>query len=162
MNRRVNRIKVALGGASNRKNESKTSKILKQLKILKDEVLDYGCGYGFDAMKNNWDRYDPYYYDIEIKKTYQNIVCINVLSAVSSLVRQEIIAKINDILRDTGIAYLCVPRNLPKIGKYSGYQRRPQNYVILTLPSIYLDKDIEIYEFKKNSSYKDKTKNIGE
>ncbi len=34
MNRRVNRIKVALGGASNRKNESKTSKILKQLKIL--------------------------------------------------------------------------------------------------------------------------------
>lgn len=162
MNKRVNRIKIALGGAANRKNESKTSKILTQLKILGNEVLDYGCGYGFDAMKNNWDRYDPYYYDIEIKKSYQNIICINVLSAVSSTVRQEIISKINYFLKPTGIAYLCVPRNLPKTGKYSGYHRRPQNYVILTLSSIYLDKDIEIYEFKKNSSYKDKTNNIGE
>ena len=159
---RVNKTKVLLGGAMNRKNPSKSSSILLNLKILSDDVLDYGCGYGFDADYYKWDKFDPYYFDYYPDKKYSNIVCINVLNVVSKKIRKEIITNIQDLLKEDGKAYLCVPRNIPIKGKYSGFERRPQNYVILSLKSIYNDKDIEIYELEKNSSYTDKTFNIGE
>lgn len=159
---RVNKTKVLLGGAIKRKNPSYTSDVLKKLKILSDNVLDYGCGYGFDADYNKWEKYDPCYFDNFPIKKFTNIVCINVLNVVSSKIREEIITNIKDLLEDNGVAYLCVPRNIPVGGKYSNFERRPQNYVILTLNSIYKDKKIEIYELKKNSSYKDETCNIGE
>ena len=66
------------------------------------------------------------------------------------------------MLEDYGLAYLIAPRNIPKKGKYSNFQRRPQNYVILSLKSIYNDKNLEIYELKKDDKYVDKTHNIGE
>lgn len=159
---RVNKTKVLLGGAIKRKNPSYTSDVLKKLKILSDNVLDYGCGYGFDADYNKWEKYDPCYFDNFPIKKFTNIVCINVLNVVSSKIREEIITNIKDLLEDNGVAYLCVPRNIPVGGKYSNFERRPQNYVILTLNSIYKDKKIEIYELKKKSSYKDQTCNIGE
>ena len=64
------------------------------------------------------------------------------------------------MLKEDGNAYFGIPRNLPVKGKLSGYARRPQNYVVLTLESMYKDNKIEIYKFSKNSVYKDKTKNI--
>ena len=60
---RVNKTKVLLGGAIKRKNPSKASSILINLKILDNNVLDYGCGYGFDADFYSWEKYDPYYFD---------------------------------------------------------------------------------------------------
>ena len=84
MNKRVNRVKVSLGGAIKRKNPSKASILYKQLNLLKGRILDYGCGYGFDAEVNNWESYDPYYNDIKIEGLFDTIVCTNVLSAVSS------------------------------------------------------------------------------
>ena len=159
---RVNKTKVLLGGAMNRKNPSKASCILNNLNILNNDVLDFGCGYGFDANYYKWDKFDPYYYDHYPNKKFKNIVCINVLNVVSKKIRKEIISNIQDLLIDDGIAYLCVPRNIPLKGKYSGFERRPQNYVTLTLKSIYTDKAIEIYELLKNSIYEDKTFNIGE
>lgn len=161
-NLRVNRVKVSRGGAMKRTSLSKSSGILKNLNVLKGDILDYGCGYGFDADHFGWSKYDPYYHDVEVKSLFNTIVCINVLSAVSSTIRSEIIDNIKNLLVDDGIAYLCVPRNLPVKGKFSGFQRRPQNYVILTLNSIYQDSDIEIYKLCKNDNYKDKTNNIGE
>ena len=67
-----------------------------------------------------------------------------------------------ELLEPNGIGYLVCPRNVPLKGKYSNFERRPQNYVILTLNSIYKDKHLEIYELKKDSIYIDKTFNIGE
>jgi hypothetical protein len=159
---RVNKTKVLIGGALKRKNPSKASTIFEQLKILSSDTLDYGCGYGFDADYNKWAKYDPYYFDDYPKKQFQNLVCINVLNVVSSKIRDEIITNIQELLNAEGIAYLVCPRNIPIKGKYSNFERRPQNYVILTLPSIYKDKNLEIYELKKKSIYEDKTKNIGE
>ena len=40
---RVNKTKVLLGGAMNRKTPSKASCILSKLNILSNDVLDYGC-----------------------------------------------------------------------------------------------------------------------
>lgn len=159
---RVNKTKVLLGGAMKRKSPSKSSLILDKLEILNNNILDYGCGYGFDADHFNWDKFDPCYFDNYPSKKYNNIVCINVLNVVSKKIRKEIITNIQELLVKDGIAYLCVPRNIPVKGKYSGFERRPQNYVILSLDSIYNDKNLEIYELKKNSIYEDKTFNIGE
>ena len=159
---RVNKTKVLIGGALKRKNQSKASTIFKQLNILSEDILDYGCGYGFDADYNKWNKYDPYYFDNYPIRKFKNIVCINVLNVVSSKIREEIITNIQELLKPNGIAYLVCPRNIPIKGKYSNFQRRPQNYVILTLNSIYKDKNLEIYELKKDSKYIDKTSNIGE
>lgn len=159
---RVNKTKVLLGGAIKRKNPSKSAEILNKLNVLTTNVLDYGCGYGFDADVNGWDKYDPFYFDNYPTKLYTNIVCINVLNVVSSKIRKEIITNIQSLLEDGGISYLCVPRNVPVNGKFSGFERKPQNYVILSLHSIYKDKNIEVYELKKDSTYEDKTFNVGE
>ena len=161
-NNRINRVKVSLGGAPKRKSESQPSKILNKLKLLNGRILDYGCGYGFDADKNNWEKYDPYYFDNKIEGNFDTIVCINVISAVSSKIRKEILNNIQELLNESGKAYLSVPRNIPVKGKFSGYERRPQSYVILTLKSVYMDKKIEIYELNKKDKFKDKTYRIGE
>jgi hypothetical protein len=162
MSKRMNRVKVSLGGAIQRKTPSKASIIYKNLNILKGRILDYGCGYGLDAKVNNWESYDPYYNDVKLEGLFDTIVCTNVLSAVSSKIRIEIIENIRDLLKEDGCAYFAMPRNLPVKGKLSGYARRPQNYVVLTLESIYKDNKIEIYKFKKFSKFVDKTKNINE
>ena len=159
---RVNKTKVLIGGALKRKNPSKSSTIFEQLNILSENTLDYGCGYGFDAIYNKWYKYDPYYFDNYPIKKYENIVCINVLNVVSSKIRKEIITNMQELLEPNGIGYLVYPRNVPLKGKYSNFERRPQNYVILILNSIYKDKHLEIYELKKDSIYMDKTFNIGE
>jgi len=159
---RVNKTKVLLGGAMKRKNPGKSAEILNKLNILTTNVLDYGCGYGYDADVNGWDKFDPYYFDNYPTKKFKNIVCINVLNVVSSKIRKEIISNIQSLLEEDGISYLCVPRNVPIKGKYSGFERRPQNYVILSLNSIYKDKNVEIYELKKDITYEDTTFNIGE
>jgi len=159
---RVNKTKVLIGGALKRKNPSKSSTIFEQLNILSENTLDYGCGYGFDAIYNKWYKYDPYYFDNYPIKKYENIVCINVLNVVSSKIRKEIITNMQELLEPNGIGYLVYPRNVPLKGKYSIFERRPQNYVILILNSIYKDKHLEIYELKKDSIYMDKTFNIGE
>ena len=162
MSKRINRVKVSLGGAIKRKTPSKASLLYNKLNILKGRVLDYGCGYGLDAEINKWESYDPYYNDIILNGKFDTIVCTNVLSAVSSKIRHQIIENIRELLNEDGFAYFAVPRNLPIKGKLSGYERRPQNFILLTLESVYLDKDIEIYKFNKISEYKDKTNNICE
>ena len=159
---RVNKTKVLRGGAMKRTNPSKAAEILVNLDVLGTNVLDYGCGYGFDAAHYGWSSYDPYYNDIEITETYENVVCINVLNVVSSKIRKEIIENIKSHLTETGIAYLYIPRNVPIKGKFSGFERRPQNYVVLSLKSIYKDNNGEIYELNKNDIVKDTTINIGE
>ena len=133
-----------------------------QFPVKTVSMYDYGCGYGLDAEVNNWESYDPYYNDIKVEGVFDTIVCTNVLSAVSSKIRSQIIENIRDLLKEDGNAYFGIPRNLPIKGKLSGYARRPQNYVVLTLESMYKDNKIEIYKFSKNNFFKDKTKNICE
>ena len=159
---RVNKTKVLLGGAMKRKNPSKAATVLQELNVISDNVLDYGCGYGFDADYFGWEKYDPHYFDDYPTKQFDTIVCNYVMNVVSSRTRQEIIENIKELLTEDGKAYLTAPRNIPVGGKYSGYQRRPQNYVTLSLNSIYCDKNIEIYELNKYDEYVDTTRNIGE
>src|SRR4051812_16936113 len=50
-----------LGGAIQRGTVSKTALFLEEHQLLRGRVLDYGCGFGFDANHFGWEAYDPHY-----------------------------------------------------------------------------------------------------
>lgn len=108
-------------------------------------------------------KYDPYYLCDDITgKTFDIIICTNVLSAVSRKVREQIIKYIQSYLKDDGKAYLNLPRNLSIGGKFAGYNHIPQNYVILEgLNTIHHEnRKYEIMVLEKTSTYIDKTKEV--
>jgi len=144
-NTRIDRGKVARGGAPKRKFPSRAATFIHENGLDIGRVLDYGCGYGLDADTFGWEKFDPYYCDSIIKGQFDTIICINVLSAISPLHESLIIEKIQKLLKKGAKAYLCVPRNLPIEGKLSGYNRRPQRYIILNYPSIEKNDNFEIY-----------------
>lgn len=154
---RIDRGKVARGGAPLRKYPSKGATYLVKNKLVTGRTLDYGCGYGLDAETFGWESYDPYYNPVIINGVFDTIVCTNVFSAVSRVFREEILKSMLILLSDSGKGYIIVPRNIPLRGKYSGFNRRPQYHVILTLDSVYKDTDMEIYLLKKDSVCDDKT-----
>lgn len=168
--------KRAWGGAIKRTKPSAAGEILAQ--EIKDaihigwcpeepRVLDYGCGYGFDADHFGWDSFDPYYRPNKIEGPYDFIICSNVINALSRRNRHKVIDKIKALLKGKGshylpgMAYLTVPRNIPKTGKL-GIHHSLQNYVVLTLPTHMGSHEtggkFEIYQLTKGAKFKDKTK----
>lgn len=147
--KRIDKGKVARAGASKRKFPSKPATFIHQMGLDKGRVLDYGSGYGLDAETFSWESFDPYYNDIKLNGLFDTIICINVISAVSAVNETIIINSIIDLLKPNGKAYLSVPRNLPKEGKLSGYNRRPQRWVTLNYPSIEQNSKFEIYLLEK-------------
>lgn len=163
---RIDRGKVARGGAPVRNFPSRGATYLVDNHLIppgrpkvtnEERTLDYGCGHGLDAETYGWESYDPYYNPVKLKGGFDTIVCTNVLNTVSKLFRIEIVESMRGLLKETGIAYIIVPRNIPIKGRYSGFHRRPQYHVVLSLDSIYKDDLFEIYLFKKDSIYVDKT-----
>ncbi len=146
-----------LGGAVRRETVSKTARFLDERRLLRGRVLDYGCGFGFDADHFGWDSYDPYYRSSEPEGPYDTVVCNLVLNVLSQRHRARALAAIRDLLSVDGRAYLAVPRNVPVEGKL-GIHHSLQNYVRLTLPSVFADDRLEIYEFGKHSQFEDLTR----
>lgn len=151
---RIDRQKRAWGGAIKRTSPSRAASFLADK--VKGRVLDYGCGWGFDADHYGWDGYDPYYRPKKLEGLYNTITCTNVINALTRNNRAKVISKIQELLTEDGIAYLSVPRNVPVTGKL-GIHHSLQNYVVLTLPSIFCDTEFEIYKLEKTSIFKDKT-----
>ena len=152
--RRIDRGKVARGGASKRTVPSLGATWLHENGLDQGKVLDFGCGYGMDADTFGWDKYDPHYFSESalesMNEMYDTVVCTYVLSAVSRKVAESILNDIFSVLKPAeGIAYFVVPRNLPKEGKLSGYARRPQSNVIMKGDGVstvhMVEKKFEIY-----------------
>ena len=154
---RIDRAKRALGGAIKRAKPSRAATIIAEQGRAIGRVLDYGCGFGFDAETYGWEGYDPYYRPSEPEPLYDTVVCISVLNALSRNNRTKVITRIRSLLATDGRAYLAVPRDLPVTGKL-GMHHSLQNYVVLTLPSIYRDERLEIYEMTRTAEFEDKTK----
>lgn len=154
---RIDRAKRALGGAIKRTKPSRAANIIAEQGRAVGRVLDYGCGFGFDAETYGWEAYDPYYRPAEPEPPYDTIICISVLNALSRNNRAKVITRIRGLLAKDGRAYLAVPRDLPVKGKL-GMHHSLQNYVVLTLPSIYRDEHLEIYEMAREAEFQDKTK----
>jgi hypothetical protein len=154
---RIDKGKRALGGAIKRTEPSRAATILVERNLIEGRTLDYGCGHGFDAATFGWEAYDPYYRPAEPAGPYDTIVCTLVLNALSRANRARVLARIQALLDDSGQAYLGVARDLPRSGKL-GMHHSLQNYVVLTLPSIYADERLEIYLLTKTATFEDKTR----
>jgi hypothetical protein len=153
---KTDRQKRNIGGATRRNRPSLGAFTLTTMGKVKGRTLDFGCGFGYDAEHFGWDSYDPYYFPEEPKGEYETIVCINVLNAITRTWREYAINHMKMLLSTQGVAYLSVPRTIPLTGKICDF-KRAQHHVVLTLPSVFKSKKIEIYELRKDSEYEDLT-----
>lgn len=145
-----------LGGAVRREQVSTTAQVLVDKKLVRGRVLDYGCGYGFDADHFGWDSYDPHYRQKILTGTYDTVICNHVANMLTRCSRQRLYEQLDNLLSADGVAYISVSRKIPTNGK-AGLRKRIQNYVVLSLPSIYLDGNIEIYKLTKGQLFEDNT-----
>jgi len=142
--------------AMSRKKPSSPMVVLNKKGLLKDKMLDFGCGKGFDADYFKMDKYDPYHFSSfnillnKISQDYDVITCNYVLNVVNKTQEKTIIDQIKNLLKTGGTAYLAVRRDIIKEGftKKSTYQRN----VILDLPILKETKGFCIYILCPNKS----------
>lgn len=154
---RGHRFVKELGGAFPRTEPSRTAQFLVQKHLIKGRTLDYGCGYGVDAKAFKWESYDPYYQQKLPPGPFDTIVCNLVANTLIRSSRLKLYKALEELLAENGKAYIAVARNIPQRGK-CGPRHRIQNYVILTLPTAFSDKDLEVYVLAKGQVFEDKTK----
>ncbi len=100
--------KAHLTAITRRKLSLPTAQLLKTGE-LQGNVLDYGCGRGFDADFLGTDRYDPYYYPEVPTGQYDTIICNYVLNVIPKhLDRLKVIRAIVNLLVPGGVAYVTV------------------------------------------------------
>jgi len=148
-----------LGGAVRRSSVSFGAAWLVNQNLMRGRVLDYGCGFGFDADHFGWEGFDPCYRQIELKGGYDTVICNHVLNMLTRSSRERVIENIRSLLTESGIAWLIVPRNIPETGK-AALRKRIQNYVVFTLPSVYADEKLEIYRMTRSCGFEDNTSEI--
>ena len=148
-----------LGGAIRRETVSKTARFLEQHQLLRGRVLDYGCGFGFDADHFGWEAYDPHYRQKLPVGLFDTVVCNHVVNMLTRESRRELFGAIQSLLAFEGKVYVSVSRKIPRTGKIA-MRRRVQNYVVLTLPSLFRDDELEIYRLGVGSDFKDLTQEI--
>ena len=116
--------------------------------LLNDDILDYGCGKGYDAITGMLRKYDPHFFPKMPKGQFDVVICSYVLNVLPKEKEAEVIRDIKKKLKKGGRAYITVRRNLKKDGYTSTgtYQR----LVYLNLAKIYEDSDLCIYRTTKN------------
>ena len=148
-----------LGGAIRRETVSQTARFLDERRLLRGRVLDYGCGFGFDADHFGWEAYDPHYRQKPPEGLFDTVVCNHVANMLTRDSRQELFRTLQALLAPQGKAYVSVSRKIPKAGKVA-LRKRIQNYVVLTLPSLFRDGELEIYRLEAGSAFEDLTQEV--
>jgi SAM-dependent methyltransferase len=157
--RRGFRFIKELGGAVRRGTVSKTARFLGERGLLRGRVLDYGCGFGFDAERFGWEAYDPHYRQKPPDGLFDTIVCNHVANMLTRDSRQKLFQAIHALLAPQGKAYMSVSRKIPRSGKVA-MRKRIQNYVVLTMPSLFRDDELEIYRLEVGRDFEDLTQEI--
>lgn len=103
-------------------------------KLLKENILDFGCGYGKDVEELNkiglnTVGYDKYYQPVFPKDKFNTIICQFVLNTVDEKEQESIIKQIKSLLKQNGKAYITVRRGLKE-------NNNKQRNVILPFKSI--------------------------
>ena len=129
---------------------------LKQNNLLKGEILDFGCGFGFDTdelQKEGFDivGYDNYYRPEYPTKRFDTIICNYVLNVLEPKEQAEVLMEVSELLKPTGTAYFTVRRDLKSEGFRIHYVHKQPTYqcnVVLPYKSVFLNENCEIYEYK--------------
>lgn len=99
--------------AKERETISMPTRKLIELKLLKGNILDFGCGFGKDVeiLKErgyNIEGYDPYYYPKFPNKKFDTILCNYVLNVLLPTEQTEVLMTISELLKPTGSAFYSV------------------------------------------------------
>lgn len=148
-----------LGGAIRRETVSITAQVLQKRSLLQGRILDYGCGFGFEADHFGWEAFDPYYRQKAPEGVFDTIVCNHVANMLTRSSRHKLFQDIMALLAPQGTAFVSVSRKIPTSGKLA-IRKRIQNYVVLTLPSVFCDAELEIYRLEPASAFEDLTREI--
>lgn len=143
--------------AINRKAPSFPTKWLLQSNLIKGTTLDFGSGKGKDYqhLKQQGvkcEEYDSYYAPYFPRKQYDTIICHYVLNVVDRMKQTSILAEVSYLLKQNGIAYFTVRRDLKKEGiRIHAIYKKPTYQCNVTLPfkSIFKNKHCEIYKYQK-------------
>jgi ATP adenylyltransferase len=114
-------------------------RLLEEEGLLVGRVLDYGCGYGYDAELMGFEAYDPNFFPRMPKGKFDTIICNYVLNVVPEKVQSWIIQDIENRLTPDGFAYLTVRRDLDG-------SEPTQRIVYLNLPVVISLNGLCIYE----------------
>lgn len=124
--------------------------------FLQGEVLDYGCGYGFDTdyLKSHGIDivgYDNYYRPTYPNKRFDTIICNYVLNVLEPEPQAEVLMEVSELLKPGGIAFFTVRRDLTKEGYRMHYVHKKMTYqcnVVLPYESIFRNEYCEIYKYR--------------
>lgn len=145
--------------AKQRDKMSYPARILFEKGLLKDNVLDFGCGFGKDVedLKKkiiSIDGYDPHYFPEYPTNKFDTIICIYVLNVLMPQDQAKILFEISQLLKADGKAYFVVRRDVI----YPGFrmhkihnEKTYQCNVILPFKSLLKTDSFEIYEYQHYS-----------
>lgn len=129
---------------------------LKQSNLLKGEILDFGCGFGFDTedlKAQGFDvvGYDNFYRPEYPEKRFDTIICNYVLNVLEPNEQAEVLMSVAELLKPTGKAYFAVRRDLKSEGFRTHYVHKLPTYqsnVLLPYTSLFSNENCEIYEYQ--------------
>lgn len=132
------------------------TRLLKERKLLIGDILDFGCGFGFDTddlQKSGYNivGYDNYYRPELPKKRFDTIICNYVLNVLEPNEQAEVLMSVSELLKPTGKAYFAVRRDLKSEGFRTHYVHKQPTYqsnVILPYKSLFQNESCEIYEYQ--------------
>lgn len=129
---------------------------LKEHGLLKAEILDFGCGFGYDTdelQKQGFDiqGYDNYHRPEYPQKRFDTIICNYVLNVLEPNEQAEVLMSVSELLKPTGKAYFAVRRDLKNEGFRTHYVHKLPTYqsnVLLPYKSMFANENCEIYEYQ--------------
>ncbi|MBO5829040.1 MAG: HIT domain-containing protein [Paludibacteraceae bacterium] len=145
---------------------------LKNNNLIKGDILDFGCGFGFDTDQLEKEGfsiigYDNYYRPEYPNRQFDTIICNYVLNVLEPEEQAEVLMSVSELLKPNGIAYFTVRRDLKSEGFRTHFIHKQPTYqcnVVLPYKSIFFNENCEIYEYKlfNKTDYKKKYKIVKE
>lgn len=145
---------------------------LKNNNLLKGDILDFGCGFGFDTDQLKKEGFNIIGYDNHYRPEYPNkqfdtIICNYVLNVLEPENQAEVLMAVSELLKPNGIAYFTIRRDLKSEGFRTHFIHKLPTYqcnVVLPYKSVFFNENCEIYEYKlfNKTDYKKKYKIIKE
>lgn len=140
---------------------------LKSNKLLIGEILDFGCGFGFDVQELQKDGYniigyDNYYKPEYPKKKFDTIICNYVLNVLEQNEQADVLMSITELLKPSGKAFFAVRRDLKSEGFRMHYVHKQPTYqsnVKLPYKSVFLNENCEIFEYQHFNQIEKEDKN---
>lgn len=152
--------------AKERTSVSFPTRWLKQHNLLKGEILDFGCGFGFDTDHLQTEGYNIVGYDNYYRPEYptchfDTIICNYVLNVLEPEEQAEVLMSVSELLKPSGTAYFTVRRDLKYEGFRTHFVHKQSTYqcnVVLPYKSVFANDNCEIYSYRhfNKTDYKQK------